>query len=447
LLLVIAGAAFEALAVATIMPATVRDLGGTSLYGWAFSAFMLADLVGIVLAGTESDRQGPARPFAAGVVCFAGGLVLAGLSPSMPVVIVGRTVQGAGAGILTSVAYVIIGRGYPASLKPRMLAALSSAWVIPGLVGPGLAGLVADHLGWRWVFLGLALLPPFAASLAWPALRLLPQSEAIPRDWHRIRAALGLALGAGLLLVSLSLQPLALVLLLLVVGGVLSSAALRQVLPRGTLHAAPGLPAAIATMGLLNLAFFGVDSFVPLALTATRGQTVTIAGLVLTAGTLCWTSGAWLAERAAARRSRRQVALFGLALIALGISGVAAALAPIVWVLLALVAWGVAGLGIGLAYTTISLVVLETAPAGHEGAASASMSLAGALGVALGTGLGGVLIGAAGPGTEAVRFSLAIQDGLMIVIAGLAALAASRLRAHPQQPSSSHARKLREGTA
>src|SRR5215469_14203857 len=93
LLLVIAGAAFEALAVATILPATVRDLGSPSLYGWVFSAFMLADLVGIVLAGTESDRRGPARPFVAGVVCFAGGLVLAGLAPFMLVVIVGRTVQ------------------------------------------------------------------------------------------------------------------------------------------------------------------------------------------------------------------------------------------------------------------------------------------------------------------------------------------------------------------
>src|SRR5215208_1525264 len=59
LLLTIVAAAFEALAVATTMPATARDLGGLALYGWAFSAFMLTNLVGITLSGAEADRQGP----------------------------------------------------------------------------------------------------------------------------------------------------------------------------------------------------------------------------------------------------------------------------------------------------------------------------------------------------------------------------------------------------
>ncbi len=86
-----------------------------------------------------------------------------------------------------------------------------------------------------------------------------------------------------------------------------------------------------------------------------------------------------------------------------------------------------AGLGIGLAYTTISLVVLETAAAGHEGEASASMSLASALGVALGTGIGGVFIGSAHTATEPLRMHLAFQDALMIGVIALAAVAANRL--------------------
>lgn len=88
-------------------------------------------------------------------------------------------------------------------------------------------------------------------------------------------------------------------------------------------------------------------------------------------------------------------------LLVLGIDGVAAVLVPAVWMPLVFIAWSIAGVGIGLAYTMISLVVLETAPAGHEGDASASMSLAGALGVAQERGLDSVLLGAAGPGTGA----------------------------------------------
>jgi MFS family permease len=427
IIMVVAGAAFEAISVSTVLPATVHELGGISLYGWVFSAFMLTNLIGLIFAGTESDRQGPVRPFIVGVACFTAGLVTAGVAPSMEMVIVGRVVQGFGAGTLTAVAYVIIGRGYPPDLKPRMLALLSSAWVIPGLFGPALAGLIAEHLGWRWVFLGLAVLPPLATSLALPAMRRLTQDSTGPRAWRRLGRALGLALGAGLVLISLNLQQPLLIAALLIPGAILGTVALRALLPPGTLRAAPGLPAAIAAMGLLNLAFFGVDSFVPLELTATREQSITIAGLTLTAATLCWTSGAWLQAHFAKNKQRRPVVLIGLAFMALGISLVAAVLIPSVIVPVAWVGWGVAGLGIGLAYTTISLVVLETAPVGHEGEASSSMSLASALGVALGTGIGGVLIGSAQAAIDPLRLHLAFQDALMIGVIALAAVAASRL--------------------
>ena len=75
--------AFEALAVATVMPAVEEALGGIGLYGWTFSAFFLTSLLGITVAGRWCDEFGPARPFAAGLVLFGCGLLVAGLAPSM----------------------------------------------------------------------------------------------------------------------------------------------------------------------------------------------------------------------------------------------------------------------------------------------------------------------------------------------------------------------------
>src|SRR5260370_21375870 len=75
--------AAEALAVVTVMPVVARDLGGFRLYGWVFTAFMLGSVVGIVAAGREADRHGPAIPFAAGLVLFGFGLAVAGLAPSL----------------------------------------------------------------------------------------------------------------------------------------------------------------------------------------------------------------------------------------------------------------------------------------------------------------------------------------------------------------------------
>ena len=110
LVLTVTMVASEALAVVTVMPVVARDLGGLRLYGWVFSAFMLGSMVGIVAAGREADRRGPALPFVAGVVIFGGGLAVAGLAPTMPVLVAGRALQGLGAGAVPAVAYASIGR-------------------------------------------------------------------------------------------------------------------------------------------------------------------------------------------------------------------------------------------------------------------------------------------------------------------------------------------------
>ncbi|HXX78862.1 MAG TPA: MFS transporter, partial [Ktedonobacteraceae bacterium] len=294
LILIILGPAFEALAVATILPKIVTDLGGLSFYGWSFSAYMLATLVGLILAGDEADYRGPALPFIIGVVAFVSGLLLAVIAPSMIVFVLSRAVQGFGAGILVSVIYACVGQGYPEQLKPRMVAMLASAWVIPGLIGPALAGIISDFFGWRWVFLGLVFILPLGIGLAFPALRKLTllkrKREIRIYDVRRLLATAGLVIGAGLTLTGLQVQSIPLALALLVFGLAIGIPSLRYVLPAGTLRVKAGLPAAIATMGLLSIAFFGGEAFLPLTLISIRGQNTIVAGIALTAATLCWTA-------------------------------------------------------------------------------------------------------------------------------------------------------------
>lgn len=438
LLLTVTGTALEALAVATTMPATVRDLGGIALYGWAFSSFMLANLVGIAVSGGEADRLGPARPFALGVASFAAGLVIAGLAPSMPVVVAGRLVQGFGAGIVASASYVAIGRAYHETAKARMLALLATAWVVPGLVGPALAGVVADAVGWRWVFLGLAPLPAIGAALALPALRRFDQRRSGPPDRGRSVAAARLAVGAGCLIGGASLQQPLLGVVVAAVGlcvGLPAFARLMAVEPGDS----GGLPAIVATAALLNLAFFGVDAFVPLALTSGWAVPARVAGLPLTTATLGWTAGAWLQTRWAPRSSRRLLVLAGLLAIAIGIVAIAALLLLRLPPAVASAAWLMAGLGMGLAFTTVSLTVLEAAKPGREGVASAALQLANALGTALGAGCGGVVLGRASTAGWSVVHGLAFESLLMLGVTAAAALAASRM---PDHPTGCHGRDL-----
>ena len=427
LILVVVGVAFEALAVATIMPATIAELGGLRLYGWAFSAFLLANLLGIVIAGEEADRIGPAAPFAAGVALFTIGLLVGGFANSMAILIAGRVVQGFGGGIIGSIAYVTVGRGYPAPIQPRILAFMSTAWVVPGLVGPAIAGVIAEAIGWRWVFLGLAPLPPLAALLVFPALRRIRAGSSQSRDVGRLWSALRLSGGAGLLLAGLG-QSSPLFSIPMVSGGaLLAIPALARLLPAGTLRARAGLPAAVGVMGLLNLAFFGVDAFVPLALVEVRHRSVAFAGLALTAATIFWTSGSWVQARFSSRVSRRRLVRTGLSLVSIGSLGTALLLVPRVSVLAGPFAWGVAGLGMGIAYSTLSLTILENAAAGREGEAAASIQLANVLGGGLGTGIGGAAIGLLGSEASGLRTALATQFLAMVAVLGFALVIAGRL--------------------
>ncbi|MGQ9547545.1 MAG: MFS transporter [Roseiflexus sp.] len=433
LTLIIVATAFEMLAVAATMPATAQDLGGLAWYGWAFSAFMLANMVAAAVAGPEADRRGIATPFIAGTLLFVTGLLIAGLAPTMPLLIVGRAVQGLGSGIIGAVVYIIVGRGYEADARPRMLALISSAWVVPGMVGPALAGIIVAYAGWRWVFLGLIPLPILAASMALPSLRrLTPAQHGVsdnPERSREIRLALMLAAGAGMVIGALgwiNAAPSAGA-ALLAFGAVVMVVALRRVLPAGTLRAAPGLPAAIAAMGLLNLAFFGVDAFVPLALTTVRGLSIVTAGLALTAATLTWTAGAWIQARLARRMRPGSIATLGLLVMLIGISATTATVVPVTPALLSIGTWGIAGCGIGLAYSALSLAMLQNAAPGREGRASSALQIAGQLGTALGAGIGGVIIGSGENGETVEAESIVLHFALMIIVAGVAILVARQV--------------------
>jgi MFS family permease len=254
-------------------------------------------------------------------------------------------------------------------------------------------------------------------------------------DIHRLLATAGLVAGAGLTLAGLQVQSIPLALVLILPGLPIGIVSLRYVLPPGTLRVKAGLPAAIATIGLLSVAFFGGEAFLPLTLISIRGQNTIIAGIALTAATLCWTAGSWLQAKLAPQHGRRMLVMIGLLIVAVGLAGIASILIPDIPAIAAIAAWGVGGLGMGLAYSTLSLVVLETAPKDQVGSASASMELSSVLGTALGTGLGGVIIAFAAGSGRSPSWGIAVIDILVIAVIGFACLTAIRLPGKPLQIS------------
>lgn len=170
--------AFEATAVGTAMPVAARELHGIPLYAFAFSAYFTTSLFAMVLSGQWADRNGPLAPLASGIGAFGAGLLLSGTAGGMWMFILGRAVQGVGGGLVIVALYVVISRAYPERIRPAIMAAFSAAWIVPSVVGPLAAGTVTEHLGWRWVFVGIPVLILLPLGLALPAIRRMASGPA-----------------------------------------------------------------------------------------------------------------------------------------------------------------------------------------------------------------------------------------------------------------------------
>ena len=415
--------AVEALAVATVMPTVSDELGGLALYGWVFSAFFLGTLIGIVVAGQSADRLGAAPAFVLGLSLFAGGLLVGGLAPTMLILVLARFVQGFGAGAVPAIGYVCIGRTYPEALRPRMFAVMASAWVIPGIFGPALAGVVEHAVGWRWVFLGLLPLVVAAGLFTLPAMRPIGPGTVGPDgdDPSRLPYAIACAAGAAMVLAGIAAENAILALALVVAGAAVGTPAYLHLVPKGTLRAAPGMPAAVLARATLTCAFFGVDAYVPLAIADVRHLGTLWITAMLTTTTLAWTAAAWVQERLVHRVGARRLVIAGHAILLVSIAVTGLSLVEAVPFAVGFVGWTTGGFGIGLAYAPISLTVLGAAEPGREGAASSSLQLTEQLGVALGIGIGGaaVAIGARRGWEPASGIAIAWAVGALVATIGM----------------------------
>ncbi|MFD6419530.1 MFS transporter [Streptomyces sp. NPDC060194] len=428
--------AFEATAVGTAMPVAARELDGVPLYAFAFSAYFTTSLLAMVLSGQWSDRAGPLAPLSWGIGLFAAGLVLSGTALGMPQFVAGRAVQGLGGGLVIVALYVVISRAYPERLRPAVLAAFSAAWVVPSLVGPLVSGTVTEQLGWRWVFLGMPALIVLPLVLALPAIRRTasgPAGEVPPWQARRLRLAVGLSLGAGLLQYAgqelrwLSLVPA-------LAGAALIVPAARGLLPRGTYRAARGLPSVVLLRGMAAGSFIAAESFVPLMLVTERGLTPTLAGLSLAVGGLSWATGSWVQARPAAVPHRDRLAVLGMVLVTAAITAAPAVLLPAVPVWTLAAAWTFGAFGMGLVVSTTSVRLLELSAPADTGANSAALQISDGLSNITVLAAAGAAFAALGGGAAAAHGATATAAGgshpaaFAAVFAVAAAVAATGVR-------------------
>jgi MFS family permease len=292
---------------------------------------------------------------------------------------------------------------------------MSTAWVVPSVVGPAAASLITDHVGWRWVFGGLVPVTIIAGGLAVPAVAALGRATADAErgdDTSATGPALILVLGATAMIAGFQQEEPGVLVPLVLLGIAVTIVGYRRLTPVGTLRAAEGLPAAVLLKGVLTCSFFAADAFVPLTMTDVRGTGTAYSGFVFAVAAFTWTGASWVQAKVIDRTGPRLLIRTGMVTIAGATALMLLVALESVPTWAAVVAWALGGFGIGLSYAPLSLVVLARAEPGREGFATAAMQLSDALGVAIGTGLGGAIV------ATSERWDLGVDDGIAVVFVG-----------------------------
>ena len=430
--------AFEAMAVSTAMPVAVADLRGLPYYSLAFSAFLTLSLLGMVLSGQRADARGPRLPYLGGFGLFGVGLLAAGTATSMAQFVLGRALQGFGAGLMIVSLYILVARAYPEYLRSKAFSVIASCWVLPAIIGPLIAGVLTEDVSWRWVFLGVAVLIVIPLAFLVQPLRNVPdapdpaqpatETDRARQRTVRICAALT-ALGAGLFQfgsqqlnwIGLVLVPLALVLLV---------PSVPRLLPRGIFRAGRGLPTVVAIRGLMAATYFGIEAFIPLMLVQERGMSVTGAGFSLTGAAISWALAAWSINRPwlRARLSQAGMVRLGAGVTAGSLLLAIVAISPHAPQWTAAVAMFLGAIGMGLVWPNVSVLTLELSDPGDQGANAASLQVADGLGSTLSIAVAGAVYHALHTTAAADRPVFALMYGMFIAVGAVGWLIAPRVR-------------------
>jgi MFS family permease len=316
---------------------------------------------------------------------------------------------------------------------------MAGCWVLPGIVGPFVSGVLTEQVSWRWVFLGVAMLIVLPFAVLVRPLRDLPPplrsaaAAGSPQDAARLRAVkvcAGLtALGAGLFQfgsqrlgwAGVVTVPPALALL---------GYGVPKLLPPGLFRARRGLATVVAMRGLMAATYFGIEAFIPLMLVQERGLSVTEAGLSLSGAAVSWALAAWSTNRPFLRGRLSQAGMvrLGAGVTTLALLGTVAAVSPHSPKWTAAAAMFLAAAGMGLVWPNVSVLTLELSAPGDQGANSASLQVADGLGSTLSIAVAGALYHAMHTSAAADRPVFVLIYGLFIGVGAFGWLIAPRVR-------------------
>lgn len=442
--------AADSMIMATMLPVIVDDIGGSAFIGWSVSLYEIGSIVAGAASALLTMRLGLRRPMSAAALLFGCGCLASAFSPDMPLILVGRALQGLGGGGLVAMSFIAVNSLFARRYTARAMATVSMLWGLSAFLGPLVGGVFVEYATWRWGF-GFFALQAFALA-GWIALR--PGTEKV----SDVDAVPSLPLGR------LALLCLAVVLISLgsIETGFLRTAAVacaglialglffwldgrtgeRRLFPMRTLDPRSTPGAALLLILAISIATTAITAFGPLLLIRIHGISPMEAGYILACSSIGWTIMAVLVSGSPERRDR--------VLIACGIAMTVASILGFLYAVPNGPAWLNAvfalmeGGGLGMAWTFLLRFTTSRAAPAEAKRISGAVPTMMRLGYALGSAYLGCVANAAGMQSLAVPEE-AIRVARSIFLGGLpfGALALIALAALTRRSMSGESRRDR----
>ncbi|ADE70435.1 MULTISPECIES: MDR family MFS transporter [Priestia] len=167
----------------TAMPTIIRDLGGLSMYGWVAGIYMLALSAFMPILGKLADLFSRKKVYFASMAFFIGGSIICGLSHSMIMLLIGRGIQGLGAGGLMPLAMTISSDLFPVEQRAKVQAFMGPVMFIPMLLGPLMGGFFVDQASWHWIFFVNIPVGLIAVIFLASGLKEVHERKKVTIDW------------------------------------------------------------------------------------------------------------------------------------------------------------------------------------------------------------------------------------------------------------------------
>jgi EmrB/QacA subfamily drug resistance transporter len=422
--------AIEGTIVSTAMPKIVDDLGGSQLYTWVISVYLLTTVISTPIFGKLADLYGRKMMFTIGVITFLVGSTLSGFSQTMEQLVIFRLIQGIGAGALTTIPFTIIGDVFTFEQRAKVQGWISSVWGISGIIGPLVGGFIVDTISWHWIFF---------MNIPFGLLALILLSLSLHEQIEKKKQTIDYA---GIITFSVSMTSFLYALTVMREQKQVTSSVLALFIitivgvclfiwieAKGKEPMLPLSLFAIRTITIANIAGFllgfilvTVTFYIPLWVQGVTSLNATYSGIAMLPMSLTWPIGAILSGKWLAKSSIGRITIIGILIIVAGCIGLVSfqTNTTVLWMM---VITALLGLGFGLALTTFTVAVQSAVDWHMRGAAMGSHNLMKNLGQAIGIAVSGLWL------SDQLKGS-ALEAGLhtvfiMLVILALCALVTS----------------------